>query len=236
MSNRTRPTKSGTSARPAAAPGSKGGLPIWVPLGILAAVAVAIVVAVALSGGGDDDTVVGSDDEDLGGVSLDLAFGEVEVVGDPLPPLPQSGVDPAVGITAPGVRGFGPDSVEQVFVNGQPRAVMFVAHWCPHCQDELNEINAFIDGGGTLPSGVEIQTIATWSDEGRENFPPGEWLADNNWHHRTIVDDEAFTLAGSLGLAGTPMWIFIDGDGTIIERTGSLPVAELVSRLESLAA
>jgi thiol-disulfide isomerase/thioredoxin len=245
MSNRTRPTKSAGRAGPAPAAGQdKKGLPIWIPIGIVAAVVLVIVIALVASGGDDEpDTVAGDDagasgdsSSDDTGVSLDLAFGQVQVSGDPLPPRPPSGDDPAIGMTAPGIRGFGPDSVEQVFANGAPRAIALMAHWCGHCQNELDSINAYLDGGGTFPSDVEIQTIATWSDSGRDNFPPGEWLADNNWDHRTIVDDEDSTLAVAFGLSGTPMWVFVDADGTVVERTGALDPADLAARMAALAA
>lgn len=247
MSNRTRPTKSAGRTRPTPAAGQdKKGLPIWIPIGIMAAVVLVIVIALVASGGDDGpDTVAGDDagasgdasSDDAGsGVSRDLAFGQVQVSGDPLPPRPPSGDDPAVGMTAPGIRGFGPDSVEQVFANGAPRAIAVMAHWCGHCQNELDSINAYLDGGGTFPSDVEIQTIATWSDSGRDNFPPGEWLADNNWDHRTIVDDEDSTLAVAFGLSGTPMWVFVDADGTVVDRAGALDPADLAARMAALTA
>lgn len=237
MSNRVRPTKSTSGGRtrpePSSADRGRGRLPIWLPITILVAVVVVIAVVVVASGDDDDAGTATSAGD---GASSDLAFAEVEFIGEPLPPQPQAGADAAIGLVAPTVRGFGPDGVERIFGNGEPRAIMVVAHWCGACQAELDELNAFLAEGGAFPDGVDIQVVSTWTDPGRANYPPGEWLADNQWNHPTIVDDEDFTLAAGLGLQGTPMWIFVDAGGTVVDRTGALPGADLVSRMDALLA
>lgn len=222
MSNKTRPASRPVRKRPEPVRGASG-LPIWVPVAVLGAVVLAIVIGiVASSQSSDDDS---------------LAFAQVDYIGDRLPPQPDPGVsDGAVGLTAASVRGFDTDGTERRFENGDPRAVMFVAHWCPHCQAELEAIAAWEAAGNAFPSGVEIQTIATWSDRARPNYPPGEWLADNAWTHPTIVDNEDFLLASSFGLGGTPMWIFIEADGTIAARTGSLTPDQLAAQMTALQA
>ena len=232
MSNRTRPTSSGGSTA-AGADGSSRGLPIWIPLAIVGAVVAAIVIALVVTSGDDGDDVA----TDGGGSSgdLDVAFGEVQVVGDPLTPFSDTASDESIGASMPAITGIDPGGTAQSFVNGRPRAVMLAAHWCPHCQSEIDDINAYLADGGEIPAGVDIQTIATWTDPVRANYPPGEWLAGNRWTHPTIVDDEDNTLAQTLGLTGTPMWIFVSGDGLVVERTGSISAEEFVGRLEALA-
>jgi hypothetical protein len=232
MSNRTRPTSSGGSATPSDA-GSDGGLPIWIPLAIVGAVVAAIVIALVATSGDDGDDVEAGGGS--GGGDLDVAYGEVEVVGEPLSPFSDAASDTSVGAMMPAITGIDPGGTTQVFANGRPRAVMLAAHWCPACQSEIDDINAYLDGGGEFPSGVDIQVIATWTDPLRANYPPGEWLAGNGWSYPTIVDDEDTTLANTLGLTGTPMWIFVSPDGLVVERTGSISAEDIAARLEVLA-
>lgn len=217
MSNRTR-QRPNPRSRPE--PEAKR-LPIWVPLGIIAVVALVVVIGVVAASQSDDE-------------GDSLAFGQVEYIGDPLPPRPQAGADPAVGMTAPVLRGFSPDSVQLRFDNGAPRAIAYLAHWCGACQAELDGLNAWLAAGNSLPEGVAVQAVATWTDRARPNFPPGEWLADNDWDHPTIVDDEDTTLANLSGLSGTPMWIFVGADGTIVNRSGSLPPDQLAAQMQAL--
>ena len=94
----------------------------------------------------------------LGQVSFAEADGEV------LPRLDASlAADPAVGMTAPTITASYFDNSETTidFADGQPRVVMFMAHWCPHCQAEVTALvdrfaneNVFLDqaltGGETL--------------------------------------------------------------------------------------
>lgn len=202
---------------------SQGGLPPWLPIAIIGVVVLVIAVAVIAASQGDD-----GDDP--------FAFGDVEYDGASLPLRPATGADPAIGMTIGTVSGSDTTGTAIEFANGSPRALMLLAHWCSHCQDELDALNAWLAAGNEFPAGVEIQVIATWSDPARPNFPPGDWLADNDWDHPTIVDDRAFTLATELGLSGTPMWIFVAADGTILERAGALSAEQLAARLAALAA
>ena len=61
----------------------------------------------------------------------------VNVTGNPLPEFPGNGsADPAVGLEAPVLKGRSFDG-SKVTVGGttaKPTLVMFMAHWCPHCQ------------------------------------------------------------------------------------------------------
>lgn len=219
MSKKSRPRPTRSRPAPKNEPASR--LPLWVPIGIIGLVVAVVVIGIVASSQSDD-----GDDA--------FAYSEVGFVGTALAPQPQSGSDPAIGTTAGAARGSDPEGINVEFVNGSPRALMFVAHWCSHCQAEFDAMNAWEVEGNEFPSGVEIQTIATWTDPARPNYPPGAWLAENGMDGPTILDDRDFTLAQAFGLAGTPMWIFVDADGRIVDRTGSLPPAELSDRMAAL--
>lgn len=218
MNTRTRSSRGRRRPTP-----SPRGLPPWLPIAIIGAVVLVVAIVVIAASQGDDE-------------GDPFAFGEVEYDGAALPLRPSTGADPAVGMTIGTVSGTDTNGEAAEFANGAPRALMLLAHWCGHCQDELDALNSWLADGNEFPDGVEIQVIATWSDSARPNFPPGDWLADNDWDHPTVVDDRDFTLAANLGLAGTPMWIFVDADGTVLERAGALSPEQLAARLTALAA
>lgn len=90
-------------------------------------VAAAVVLALVAGRGGP-----GGEDEGLAQVR------PVEVSGEPLPPLADGAVDPAIGRPVPEARGATFDGTVVVIVrDGQPKLIAFLAHWCPHCQREV---------------------------------------------------------------------------------------------------
>ena len=168
---------------------------------------------------GDDSglTEVGSD-QGAGGATTTLAAGgatttegpfrvadAITVVGENLPSA-DAGDGAAIGMAAPEVTGPSFDGSPLTFANGAPRVVVFLAHWCGHCQAELDELGAWLAAGNTLPPGVAIQSISTREAPDAANYPPEAWLAAAGWEHPVMVDDSAETLAQAFGLRGTPMW------------------------------
>ncbi len=169
-------------------------------------------------------------DEFLDGV------GPVAVVGEPLPPYPMEGDDPAVGMTAPVLIGetFDGEPVRlDASVDG-PTWVVFLAHWCPHCNDEIPVINQLRDEG-RIPDGVDVVGVSTAFNPGRPNWPPGEWLDELDWTFPAIPDGidierETYIAADAFGIGGFPFSVLIDGDGTVVERwSGGRPIDELES-------
>lgn len=128
--------------------------------------------------------------------------------GQPAPTL--TGVDPMGDPVTidPGVDG--------------PMVVAFVAHWCPHCQAEVPRL-VDVAGAEGESEGVELAAVATGSDPGRPNFPPGEWLESEGWPGPVLVDSEAEpgqlpTAAAAYGESGFPFMVAIDADGDVVAR------------------
>lgn len=193
--------------------------------GVLAVVlAVAVVVGVAGSGSDGDDAEL-------------VSFGEVTVDGNPLPILEDPAGDPAVGLEAPSVEGVDWEG-EGVTIepSGEPMVIVFLAHWCPHCQREVPEIQALIEAG--LPEGMELRAVATGSDEGQGNFPPGEWLEGEEWAVPTVMDDRQRSVGLAYGLNAFPFWVVVDGDGRVAARfSGELGrdgIAQLFDQVAAL--
>ena len=63
------------------------------------------------------------------------AFGAVTIEGAPLPKLEDPSIDAAVGGPAPVVTGVDLNGDEMTIgVVDQPTILLFLAHWCSHCQ------------------------------------------------------------------------------------------------------
>src|SRR5690606_33937456 len=98
----------------------------------------------------------------------DQAHGEVAVEGTPLPELVPT-ADPSIGADAPLVRGTSLDGSElEAPVPGRPTVVMFLAHWCPHCQAEVPPIAEWLAADG-MPEGVDLVAVATANDASAAN-------------------------------------------------------------------
>jgi thiol-disulfide isomerase/thioredoxin len=146
-----------------------------------------------------------------------VAFGEVEVDGDPLPVLGDQG-DVAIGFDAATVTGADWNGIEhKIEADGRPKIVIFLAHWCQFCQAEVPVVQDWIDAGN-LPDDVDMYSVTVLSDHLTPNWPPQEWLEDEGWTVPVIMDDEANSVAIAYGMRGTPFYIVLDGDNVNLQR------------------
>jgi len=142
----------------------------------------------------------------------------VQITGAPLPAL-GSGADPAVGLPIPEVQGAGFDGTPLAITrDGRPKLVMFVAHWCPHCQREVPLIVAHLRTA-TVPAGVDLFAVSTAASDARPNFPPSAWLADEGWGVRTLVDSASSEASAAFGVSGFPFFVAVDANGNVVART-----------------
>ena len=83
--------------------------------------------------------------------------------------------DVAIGLTAPSLLRVPTWTTtrSRIEPDGTPKIVVFLAHWCPHCQAEVPVIQQWLDEGN-LPDDVEMISISTSANELRGQFPaPG---------------------------------------------------------------
>jgi cytochrome c biogenesis protein CcmG/thiol:disulfide interchange protein DsbE len=203
--------------------------PYFVIGGIAATVLIALVVALAAGGGGDDNTTTG------GGSTDPATTGTVAVSGNPLPQFTDTSDDPAVGMTLPTLEGNDQSGAPMTIgADGRPTMIMFVAHWCPHCQREVPVVQQWVDDG-RLPEGVDLVSVSTAIDPNRPNYPPDVWLADEGWTAPVLVDADN-SAAQAVGLSAYPFFVAIDGDGTVVLRaTGELTTDQLDAVASTLA-
>jgi thiol-disulfide isomerase/thioredoxin len=241
MSNRPNPKQS-SSARVAQARSSSSGSKTlwWVFGGLAVVVVVAGILAVSLSSR-SSDTGTGSAPVKGGGTvvpSGPVVFGDIRVSGAPLAEMPQTGgADPAVGQPVPEIKGeqFNGDALT-IPASGNPKVVMFVAHWCPHCQKEVPLISQYLAQNG-MPAGVDLYAVATSTNETRPNYPPNPWLVKEQWPVKTIADNEKNDAASAYGVTGFPYFVVVGADGKVITRTsGEVTMAQFQGLIDQAKA
>ena len=223
MSNRPnpRPSANARATQQARQGAKRSNLAIWVVGGVLVLTLVAIVVASQLT---TSDPVEGQ-------------VQDVSVAGTPLSEYSPDGDDPAVGEAAPELDGL-TFTGEDITVGGaadQPSLVVFLAHWCPHCQAEVPRLVEW-RADGTIPDDIRMVAVATSTDEAQPNYPPQEWLEDEAWPDDILVDSEDGAAATAYGLSSFPYVVAIDADGNVAARgAGELDqqgIEELVAALD----
>lgn len=158
----------------------------------------------------------------------------VEVVGAPLPSYDAQSVDPSIGTAAPVVSGqsFDGDPVILGGATGRPAMLVFLAHWCPHCNNEIPELIALEEALG-IPVGVDVIGISTGVQEGQENYPPSEWIDDKGWPWPILADDAESTAFLSYGGSGFPYTVLLDAEGNVLSRvSGSRSGADISAWLD----
>ncbi|MFP5342843.1 MAG: TlpA family protein disulfide reductase [Candidatus Limnocylindria bacterium] len=188
--------------------------PRWL-LPALAVVAVVAIggVAVVLGGAGGDTSPLpsGSAGASSGPVAAPT------ITGSSLPRFEDPTGDPAVGQVAPTVVGSSFDgSPVTIGGTGRPAMIVFLAHWCNHCQAEVPVVQAWLDRG-SLPDGVDLVSVSTSTDPSAPNYPPDEWLAREGWTPPVAVDPTG-SIAQAFGLSAFPYFVFVDADGLVVGR------------------
>ena len=169
-------------------------------------------------------------------VAAGLPEGEISVVGDSLPQYAGENDDNvALGLAAPTFSA--PDQNSEIFQlekNGNSKALLFLAHWCGYCQQEVPVVQRFIDSNG-VPPGIDVIAVATSIDRGRDNYPPQEWLQREGWSETQIYDLDR-EIGEAYGLNAFPYWVFLDKDLNVLaRRTGNLPEDMIGALLIQLA-
>jgi thiol-disulfide isomerase/thioredoxin len=196
----------------------------WIVGGIAAAIVVIIVIVLAAGGGSDTATDDGGDSTAAAGEFMPVTILE----GEPLAPLNDPENDSAQGLKAPVAQGASFNGMEMTLrPNGQPMLLVFLAHWCPHCNAEIPRLIEWKESG-QMPEDLNVIGVATGSRSDQPNWPPSQWLQDMEWPWPAMADSEAQDAAIAYGVNGYPGLVLIDGDGTVLaRRSGEASVSEL---------
>lgn len=233
---------------------SSGPSPVLIVAIVVAVVVIAAVIAVVVAGGGGNGgsesptrvSTVPVPDSELDERIPALIRREVrpvEVIGTSLPPYAPGGADPAIGTVPPVLiaeDGTGYVHTISPDIDG-PVLLVFLAHWCPACNQELPLLVQLADQG-LFPDDLKVYAVLTSLDPSRPNFPPIDWLLGDGWPFDYVVDlpdmdrDGAWIAADAYGLTSFPYSVLID-DGVVVDRwAGVSEPNEFVARLAGVAA
>lgn len=198
-------------------------------IGVAILIALAAAIAVFASGGDDSSSPDTTADIVDGGVAP-AEYQKVTVDGDALEPLGQDATDPAKGKVAPNISGYTfsgfPVSVKPA-TDGSPTMLVFLAHWCPHCNAEMPRlINWYEDG--LVPSDLRVIGIGTSSRKDQANWPPSEWMQSFDWPFEVMADSETNEAGVAYGVDGYPFMVILDKDGKVVARhSGEMDESEI---------
>lgn len=225
--------------------------------GVIAAIVVAAaLVAIVVSRGGDDDngdsatdltsnatcaeqTTSGSTTVPAAGSGSAAENQPVTVAGEALPSHPSSGTDNGIGLTPPALSGSSfdgsPITVDPCATTGATM-VVFVAHWCPHCNVEVPRLVEWYESGA-VPDGLQVVAVSTGVESNADNYPPSQWITDNNWPWPVLADDAEQTAAQAWGLDAYPYFVIINSDGVVTARdTGEKSIEDITALVDAALA
>lgn len=186
-------------------------------------IAIVVILAITLNSGDEQDA---SDVRDIQETS------EVIVEGSYLPEyLGNDGVDAAVGRVAPILTGSQFDGTSITVGRGSYSLVVFLAHWCPHCQAEVPKL---VDWAEALevPAGLRVYGVSTAVTDTQPNYPPSKWLQRERFPFEVLADDGASTAGAAYGLTGYPYTVMLNSDGEVLWRhSGGFGEGELEARV-----
>lgn len=199
-------------------------------VGAIIAIVVAGAAIVAISSSGSDSESSASNVSE---------FSDITVTGDALPAFDSTSTaaDTAIGLPAPVISGKGFTGMEITTAgNGTPMMLLFLAHWCPHCQREVPLLVQWEKDGKT-PTGIDVIAVATGTDPANPNYPPSEWLAREEFPALwpVIADSKNKDAANAFGLSGYPYFVLVDAQGKVFKRaSGEIPMDELTSLINDM--
>jgi thiol-disulfide isomerase/thioredoxin len=195
-------------------------------IGGIVVLGIVAIVAVALSGGGKSNTPNGV-----------AQVRPVRVEGAKLPTFASTAADPALGKIPPTLVGENFSGQPVTIANdGRAKAVVFVAHWCPHCQREVPRIAHYLKTVG-LPNGVELFIVPTSTNSSYPNYPPSTWLQREGLGNvPTLVDDAKGSAFDAFGGSSFPYFVLVGKDGKVAARlAGEINEAALPALFDALA-
>ena len=100
--------------------------------------------------------------------------------------------------------------------DGKKAIIFFWATWCPHCREQIKELNA--QGPSILQKGIKILLV----DIGEDADEVKAHAARNKINFDIFLDKDS-TVAEEYQIIGVPTFYFIDEKGVVVAVTHALP-------------
>lgn len=175
-----------------------------------------------------------------GSVADRAPTGAIVVNGDPLAAFPadrsvtDAGSDPAYGREAPGLTGTDFDGTEvRIEPDGRRKAVVIVAHWCPHCQTLLDTLSQLVEQH-RVPDDLDLYVVSTHYMPEASPLQPQRWpvLAELRARGVRILRDDADNQASvAYGEGGFPTIVYLDGGDRVVARSAGELDADVLADL-----
>lgn len=152
----------------------------------------------------------------------------VTVAGESLAKVDSFTNDPAIGKDAPGLSGynFQGDPVKLDWSAG-PTMVVFLAHWCGHCNAEVPILIQW-KNSGQMPANLKVVGITTAVSPSQANYPPSRWLPGFGWPWPILADSAANEAATAFGVGSYPYFVIVGTDGKVkLRNSGQVPANQL---------
>ena len=143
------------------------------------------------------------------------------------------GDDSARGCTIPTAEGLDLDG-EAITIgpDGPAKLIVFVAHWCPHCQAEVPRIVEHL-ADTPMPDDVDLVAVSTSANPAAPNYPADAWLDDEGWTVPTL-DDVDNAAALQFGLSAFPFFVAVAAEGAVVARgSGELTMDQFDALVEA---
>jgi thiol-disulfide isomerase/thioredoxin len=108
-----------------------------------------------------------------------------------------------------------------VVPGGGPKLVVFLAHWCPACNEEVPELVNWYESG-RVPEELEVVGVSTGVRPDAVNYPPSEWIVEKGWPWPAMADSAESSAAQAYGVTGYPTSVVVGSDGNVIDRVSGV--------------
>ena len=143
---------------------------------------------------------------------------------------PQTRIDNFRGINSPVIEFKIPEeNIYITYPENTPTIFLFVAHWCPFCQEEIPEVKKWIEDNDILNKGVNVVLIVTSTDSNKVKLSTrllGFIMKVGKYP--VIYDDSTNSLADYFGVSYFPSWVFTESNGQVaFTHAGKIGLEEL---------
>ena len=206
---------------------------------IVVGLVIALAAILAATRGSDSSSTTSGGTDNTSATADAAQYKPVVIEGSPLERRGDSQVDPSQDAVAPVLKGQSFSGAEMTIrpgASGKPTMLVFLAHWCPHCNREIPRLIDWKEQG-LVPADLRVVGITTASRSDQANWPPSQWITDMEWPWEVMADSETADAANAYGVDGYPMIVVIGADGKVKLRfSGEREVSELTTLINGALA